>query len=72
MQMVLASVLKVPKQRITADASQLTIAEWDSVAHMRVILAIESEFDVSFDPDDIAGLTSLPAIQAFLARAVEP
>ena len=70
MRVVLSSVLKVPQQRITADASQLTIGEWDSVAHMRLILAIESEFGVSFDPDEIAGLTSVSAIQAFLAREV--
>ncbi len=30
-----------------------SIPEWDSVGHMRLIMTLESMFDVTFDPKDI-------------------
>ena len=68
MRAVIASVLKVSPSDVSSDASQLTLGAWDSVAHMRLILALESEFEVAFEPDEIASLTSVAAIRAYLER----
>lgn len=34
------------------------IADWDSVGHMGLIAAIEDEFDIMMDTDDIIDLSS--------------
>jgi acyl carrier protein len=40
------------------------IPAWDSVGHMRLIAALETEFDVMLDTDDVLDLSSF-------AKAVE-
>ncbi len=43
-----------------------TLPEWDSIAHINAMLAIESATGTQIGPDDIAGLVSVPAIAAYL------
>jgi len=45
---------------------QLTVEGWDSLAHVSLMLAIESEFAVSIDIADQIRLTSYPAIRQYL------
>ncbi len=40
-----------------------TIPNWDSVAHIQLIMALEAEFDVQFDPDEIGELASVGVIR---------
>lgn len=35
-----------------------TISEWDSVGHMSLIAAIEEEFDIMIETDDIIDMSS--------------
>jgi acyl carrier protein len=34
------------------------ISGWDSVGHMQLVAAIETEFDIMLDPDEILDLSS--------------
>lgn len=43
---------------IQGDVSQNNCVQWDSLNHLNLILELESEFDVSFDPDEIAEIKS--------------
>ena len=43
---------------VESDVSQNNCVKWDSLNHLNLILEIESEFDVSFDPDEIAEIKS--------------
>jgi acyl carrier protein len=40
------------------NASPVTVAAWDSVAHITLLSAIGEEFGVEFEPDEYADLTS--------------
>ena len=40
------------------DISQNNCIKWDSLNHLNLILEIEAEFDVSFDPEEIADIKS--------------
>ena len=42
--------------------------EWDSVAHIHLILALEAEFGVDFDDRQVATLTAFPRIVSVLER----
>ena len=48
---------------IPQEASPETIDGWDSANHVNLILALEAEFGVQFETDEISELTSVGAIR---------
>ncbi len=44
------------------------ISQWDSVGHMRVIAAIEEEFDVMLETDDILDMSDFQKALDILAK----
>jgi acyl carrier protein len=42
--------------------------EWDSVAHMQLVAAIESTFDLMLDTADVIGMSSYPVARTILIR----
>jgi len=66
----LARALKVPPEVIPDDASQLNLSDWDSVHHMNVVLALENDFDIEFDDDELSAMTSLPLLVTAIERHV--
>jgi acyl carrier protein len=63
---VLADVLGVPARELTDDATPDSVAAWDSVMHVSVVMALEAQFDVSFRPEEVPELVSIPAIVTML------
>jgi acyl carrier protein len=41
------------------DISPKTCVEWNSIHHLQLVIALETEFDISFEPEDIACMNSL-------------
>jgi acyl carrier protein len=48
-----------------------TVAGWDSIANVTLLAVIEEEFGIAVAPEDIEGLTSFPALLAYV-RAGAP
>ena len=44
--------------------------EWDSLGNFNLILAIETEFQIQFDMDDLEKLTSISEIQKAVDNAL--
>jgi acyl carrier protein len=44
---------------IGPDTSQKNLKAWDSLAHIRLVSGIESEFDIQFDLTEIEQITSV-------------
>lgn len=60
-------VLDILKEVLELDTVDNTCAQnncdkWDSMAQLNISVELESEFDVSLEPEDIAQLTSVEAI----------
>jgi acyl carrier protein len=51
---------------ITASTLQTDIADWDSLRHLSLIVKIEEEFDVDFDPTEIGDMTSVASILNYI------
>lgn len=68
---VMATILDVPVASIGPDSSMDTIAKWDSLQHMNLILAIEEEFGVSIPDDDAANVTSYALISIVLKELLQ-
>jgi acyl carrier protein len=65
---VMASVFLVDENEISDDISQSNFEKWESLQHLMLIVDIESEFGVSFEPEEIVEMTSLELIEKYLAQ----
>ena len=65
---LLADTLDVSPDQVTPDLSSATLESWDSFTHLQVILALEGEYGVQFDPQRIPDLTSVAKLQAALTE----
>jgi acyl carrier protein len=43
-----------------------TVPSWDSLTHLRLMMAIEESFSIELSPEDFQDLTSFPIIEDFL------
>lgn len=63
---IIESVSQVLNIAADENTSQKTCAEWDSLRHLNLIVELEMEFDVSFEPEEIAQMTSVVSIERVL------
>lgn len=68
---ILATVLKVPVENIDADTSTDTVESWDSLNHMNLILALESEYSVRIPDDEITKITSYPLVRLVINEQLQ-
>ena len=57
---VLRSVFK--DNTIDATCSQKNCVAWDSMNHLNLVVELEMEFSVSFEPEEIARMIDYPAV----------
>jgi acyl carrier protein len=60
-------VFGVPLDEVSEQSSPETIASWDSLKHMNLIVALEEEFGVSFTDEEIMSLLSVDLILGMLS-----
>jgi len=56
---VFAECLGVSDDIITDSLEYASIPQWDSVAHMTVIVGLEDEFDIMIETDDVIDMSSV-------------
>lgn len=64
---IVADVFQLEPQSVIAESSPATVEKWDSINHLNLMLALESEFGVAFAPEEIDHLDSV----AVIVRALE-
>jgi len=57
-----SETFNVPEEKITPDTRPSNLAEWDSLGHLRLFMNIESEFQISFQIDEIKELNTFEMI----------
>lgn len=57
---VLKRVLNI--SNVPDEISQQNCDNWDSLRHLNLIVELEDEFDVSFEPEDIAEMKDIDTI----------
>ena len=62
-----ADVLRVPRSQIDDNATPQQIENWDSIQHVSLVVAIEEQFGVEFDPDEIIQMESIGKISEILS-----
>jgi acyl carrier protein len=71
LRLVFASVLGIDASTLTDDDSSQTIAEWDSLTHLNLIFALEAEFGVRFEAEEIPELMSVRAMRQRIPREID-
>jgi acyl carrier protein len=67
---VIAQTFQLDDAALPPCPGQEDIEEWDSLGHLRVVLAVEAEFGVAFRTDRIPLLTSFGALKEELANVL--
>ena len=65
---IVADTLEISPDEVSPELSSDSVETWDSFRHLQLILAIESEFGVQFDPQQIPELTTVARIEAVLEQ----
>ena len=66
LQRLLADLFALAEGDITLTTSAETLAEWDSLKHLQLMLMLEEEFHVQVSPETMEQLTSVERIAAWL------
>jgi acyl carrier protein len=69
MEEIILEILKRVFQLTIVDntCSQLTCEKWDSLNHLNLIAELEDEFDVEFEPEEIAEMKSVEIIKKVIS-----
>lgn len=55
-------------ENIDQNVSQENCVEWDSMAHLNIIMVVEEMFDVDIEPDDIIAITSFDQLLKYIKQ----
>ncbi len=65
---IFAESLAIEETQVIETLSYQGIPQWDSVAHMTLIAAIEDEYGIMLDTDDIIDMSSFAKAKTILAK----
>ena len=69
---IMAEVMEVDPSAINDDSDPDNLAEWDSLAHVQLVLALEQVFDIEILPEEgIDELVNFRAIVQFVEGRVK-
>jgi acyl carrier protein len=63
---LMADIFGIDANTINEDTSIDTVDEWDSIKHLNLILAIESEFEITLDEQETVEILNYPLIKLTL------
>jgi acyl carrier protein len=63
-----AEGLQIKPDQVVDALKYQEIRQWDSVGHMAMIAALEAEFDIMLDTDDIIDMSSVGKAKEILAK----
>ncbi len=64
---IMARILRLPEDSVSPDAAIGNVPNWDSTAHMRMMLALEDEFGIVLDETRMVEMTSFDKIRTAVA-----
>ena len=68
---LMASVFEIEEPLINDSSSTETIHQWDSLRHMNLIVALEEEFNIQFEDEEISELISYQAILSSIRKKTQ-
>ena len=66
---LIADTLGIPRRKVTPELSFGEVAEWDSLGHVSIMLALEERLGTEIDAERMVELTSVGAIHEYAQGA---
>jgi len=71
LQKIFSESLSIPLELVVDDLKYSECPDWDSVAHMGLIAAIEEAFDIMIDAEDVIDMSSFAKAQQIVAKYLQ-
>ena len=68
---VMSAVFEINLEDINDNTSPDTIDIWDSLRHMNLVAALEEEFSIEFNDDEIVEMMNFALVKTILGEKVE-
>jgi acyl carrier protein len=68
---VISDILEVDVNTINDNSSPDNIQHWDSLTHIKLVMAVEAEFNVKLTPEDMMDMLSVKLIRMILEEKVK-
>lgn len=65
---IVSNIMAIPAGSVTLETSSDNVESWDSVRHMNLVLALEQEFAVRFEDDQVVEMLSVDQIARELEK----
>jgi acyl carrier protein len=65
---IFSETLGIDRQRVVDNLEYNSIKEWDSVAHMALIAALEESYDIMLETEDVIDMSSVGRAREILAK----
>ena len=59
---IMADVFQVDESQLKENFTQEEVTNWDSLRHLNLIVELEEAFNVSYEPEEIAEMTSFEKV----------
>ena len=59
---ILRTISEVLKTKVDMDTSQKNCSKWDSLMQIHIMIALEEEFGITFQPEDFVRMTDIRSI----------
>jgi acyl carrier protein len=66
LQVIFRDIFDDPALMVTEKLSPLALPEWDSVAQVHIVIAVEAAFEMRFTTDEVAKISSVGDILQIL------
>lgn len=67
---LVSTILDLEPEEVSLEFEGEKMDEWDSLAHLTIMSAVEQEFNVNISPEEAKKLGSIPKICNFLNEAM--
>ncbi len=65
---IFSETLGIEESIVTDDLRYASIPQWDSVAHMALVAAIEEGFDIMIDTEDVIDMSSFEKAKEIVTK----
>lgn len=65
---IVGNILGVSPDQLQESSSPRDFAQWDSAAHIEIVLSVEAEYGVSFTPEEMLEVLSVEALEGVLRQ----
>lgn len=69
---IVADIFEIPLENVQPNSSADNVATWDSIRHLNMVLALEEELGVQFEPEEIEELLSVELIESLVEEKLKP